>query len=312
MSQAGEQVGEVLGRPVTASAGRRAWPSCSSRAAVAARLLRLPVDEQAAAAAGLSCGGTVTVALHQARRVPARFWQAVAGRPSRSRWSAGSASTTAGHGPRSHRRRDGADGRRGRRPRATPARRPSRPRRRRRRLLAGGRHRRPGGRRRRRHRWSSRRSCPVTRLVVVGAGDLADALDRQAALLGWRPEVRPTRPRPLEAIGRLGPADGVVVLSHDRDVDVPGAGRRPGAGGRLHRRARLPADPGRPPGTPAGRRCRRGGAGRRVQGPAGLDLGGRAPEEIALAICAEMLAVRLGPVTPAARASGDAADQPRW
>jgi xanthine dehydrogenase accessory factor len=32
----------------------------------------------------------------------------------------------------------------------------------------------------------------------------------------------------------------------------------------------------------------------RVRGPIGLDLGGRAPEEIALAILAEMVAVRYG------------------
>ena len=62
--------------------------------------------------------------------------------------------------------------------------------------------------------------APDPRLVVVGDGDVAGALERQAALLGWRAEIRPDRSSALDAIGRLSPGH-VVVLSHDPDVSVP-------------------------------------------------------------------------------------------
>ena len=42
----------------------------------------------------------------------------------------------------------------------------------------------------------------------------------------------------------------------------------------------------------------------RVHGPVGLDLGGRTPAETALAICAEILAVRAGRDLPSLRDRG--------
>jgi xanthine dehydrogenase accessory factor len=262
-------------------------------------LLRLPVDEPAAAAAGLACGGTVTVALHQASAVPARFWQAAAGGepvalvthvgPDAAAQVPGS--LLVGH--------DGVmAGSLGAaeldQQAATEARA----------LLAEG-------------RTASRilpsadgslvieAVVPVAKLVVVGGGDLADAIGRQASLLGWQPQVvdGPDPATPAHAIGRLGPADGVVVLSHDHDVGVPALaaalGTNAGYIGALGSRR-----------TQAARRAALVARGTnepdlaRIHGPAGLDLGGRAPEEIALAICAEMLAVRSGRTAGALKERG--------
>src|ERR1700680_4865236 len=77
VSQDGERLGEVLGAHVTdALAGELAGLLAGN--APALRLVRLDVDEAAASAAGLSCGGSVTVALHDAAALPAEFWRAVA------------------------------------------------------------------------------------------------------------------------------------------------------------------------------------------------------------------------------------------
>jgi xanthine dehydrogenase accessory factor len=248
------------------------------------------VDEPAAAAAGLACGGTVTVALHDAAAIPARFWQAVAdGEPvalvthlrpeppvaqvpdSLLVDPDGVVAGSLGPAELDHEA-------------ATAARV----------LLAEGR---TAGR----VVPSADGSLvieavvPPARLVVVGGGDLAEAITRQASLLGWQPQVvdGPDPATPAQAIGRLGPADGVVVLSHDHDVGVPALAEALGATvgyiGALGSR-----------GTQAARRDALLARGAhepdlaRIHGPAGLDLGGRAPEEIALAICAEMLAVRSG------------------
>ena len=128
---------------------------------------------------------------------------------------------------------------------------------------------------------------PQPRLVVIGAGGLADALTTLAEQLGWAAHVQ-TEPRELDA---LGPADAVVILSHDRTVDVPAlaqclAGRVGYIGGlgsrrtQDNRRAAL-AEIGLDP-------------GKRIYGPAGLDIGAFAPMEVAVSIVAEIMAVRAG------------------
>jgi xanthine dehydrogenase accessory factor len=317
VSDSGRQVGEVLGDRVTAElaavlterlsgvpaegagagapVGSGGGPAGSGyRGADGAggpqvALLRLPVDEPAAAAAGLACGGTVTVALHHSSAIPARFWEAIAGGQPVAMVThvvpepAARVPGTLLVGP------DGVvAGSLGAadvdQQAATEARA----------LLAGG-------------RTASRvvpsaggslvieAVVPAAKLVVVGGGDLADAIGRQASLLNWQPQVvdGPDPAVPAQAIGRLGPADGVVVLSHDHDVGVPALAAalatRAGYIGALGSRR-----------TQAARRdaLLAGGTNEpdlaRVHGPAGLDLGGRAPEEIALAICAQMLAVRSG------------------
>ena len=104
-------------------------------------------------------------------------------------------------------------------------------------------------------------------------------------VVGWPDEV-------ADSIG-LGPADAVAVLTHDVKFDEPAivAGLRRGCryvgavGSRktqLDRQARLLAA-----GVTADELAR-------LRGPVGLDLGGRAPAETALAILAEIVAERHG------------------
>jgi xanthine dehydrogenase accessory factor len=134
---------------------------------------------------------------------------------------------------------------------------------------------------------------PTTRLLVVGGGDLATALERQAALLGWEPSSVNDGQRAAAAIKEMGPADALIVLSHDSEVDTPalaaGLASEVGYLGALGSRH-----------TQTGRRERLLARGLtseqlgRIHGPAGLDIGARTPGEIALAIGGEILALRSG------------------
>lgn len=132
---------------------------------------------------------------------------------------------------------------------------------------------------------------PVPALVVVGSGAIADALAAGAGLLGWTSTVVDTAAEATAAGSGLAGCDGVVVLSHDRDVDGPAltaalAGRAGyiGALGSRH--------------TQEARTQWLGERGvtdlSRVHGPAGLDLDARTPAEIAVSVLAEMLAARSG------------------
>jgi len=134
---------------------------------------------------------------------------------------------------------------------------------------------------------------PVTTMVVVGEGQVAIALEAQAALLGWSAEATNDPDAAIAALGGLGASDAIVVLSHDHAVDTPV----------LH--AALTAPVGYVGGlgsrhTQARRRERLLAAGASdealdaIHGPAGLDLGASSPAEIALSICAEILATCSG------------------
>ncbi|MFO1539460.1 MAG: XdhC family protein [Chloroflexota bacterium] len=150
------------------------------------------------------------------------------------------------------------------------------------------------------------------RLVIVGAVQVAIPLVTFARTLGWRTVVIDgrsafaTRERfpdadeivaawpdeAADAIG-LGPADSVAVLSHDVKFDEPAIVTA------LARGCRYVGAVGSRR-TQADRRERLRAAGvadadlARLHGPIGLDLGGRAPAETALAILAEMVAARYG------------------
>jgi xanthine dehydrogenase accessory factor len=150
------------------------------------------------------------------------------------------------------------------------------------------------------------------RLVIVGAVEVARALvpiagtlgyetvvvDGRAAfatqerfpdvdrlVVGWPDEV-------ADEIG-LGPNDAVAVLSHDVKFDEPAIVEA------LRRGCRYVGAVGSRK-TQADRRARLLEAGvseadlARLRGPIGLDLGGRAPAETALAIMAEIVADRYG------------------
>lgn len=153
---------------------------------------------------------------------------------------------------------------------------------------------------------------PAPTLVVVGGVHIAIALTRIAQALGYRTIVVDPRPAfasearfphadrvvsdwPDEALGRIGltAETAVAVLTHDPKLDDPAL------------RAALPS-PAFYVGalgskaTNAKRRQRllEGGLSEehlgRLHAPIGLDLGGRSPEEIALSVMAQLVAVRNG------------------
>jgi len=153
---------------------------------------------------------------------------------------------------------------------------------------------------------------PPPRLVVIGAVHTAIPLVSLAKVMGYRTIVVDaraafaTRERfpdadellvrwPDEALDQLRPDEGtaVVVLTHDPKFDEPAlsaalrsrAGYIGAIGSRKTSGERL-------------ERLRALGFGdaelARIHGPIGLDLGGRTPEEVALAIMAEIVAVRHG------------------
>jgi xanthine dehydrogenase accessory factor len=155
--------------------------------------------------------------------------------------------------------------------------------------------------------------APAPRLVIFGAVDYAAALARLARAAGWRPYVCDPRSQfatperfpdadevivawPEEAFARLGGIDRatyIAVLTHDPKLDdaalsiaLQSDAAYVGAMG--SRRAQ------------AQRRERLLAAGldeellERVAAPIGLDLGAVSPEETALSIMSEVVAVRNG------------------
>ena len=156
--------------------------------------------------------------------------------------------------------------------------------------------------------------APPPRMIVFGAVDFTAALVRVAKVLGYRVTVCDARPvfataqrfpeadevvvewpdRYLERVGGpLGPRDAVCVLTHDHKFDVPAivgalatdVGYIGAMGSRRTHAERV-------------ERLREAGvhdaALGRVMGPIGLDIGSRTPEETAISICAEIIALRSG------------------
>ena len=156
---------------------------------------------------------------------------------------------------------------------------------------------------------------PPPQMWIFGAVDFTAALGRVAKVLGYRVTVCDAReifatkrrfpmadevvvswPAPMfERRGHsLGPRDAVCILTHDPKFDVPAVqgalaskvgyigvmGSRKTHAKRLERLAEVgvsdPSDLAR------------------LMSPIGLDLGGRTPEETAVAICAEIIARRTG------------------
>jgi xanthine dehydrogenase accessory factor len=152
--------------------------------------------------------------------------------------------------------------------------------------------------------------APAPRLAIVGATDFSAALAPLARALGWAvsicdarsafaradrfaraAEVTVAPPGPWVAEQRLGPADALLVFSHDPKHDEPAilsafAGEAGFIGALGSRR------------TAADREARLVAAGatpeqlRRLHSPCGLDVGARTPEETAVSVLAEMLAER--------------------
>jgi xanthine dehydrogenase accessory factor len=156
-------------------------------------------------------------------------------------------------------------------------------------------------------------TAPAPRLVIFGAVDYAAALCRFARVAGWRPFVCDPRSQfatrerfpeadevlaawPEDAFARLGGIDRatyIAVLTHDPKLDDAAltlalSSEAAYVGAMGSRRAQ------------AARRERLLAAGLdedlldRVAAPIGLDLGALTPEETALSIMAEVVAVRNG------------------
>lgn len=159
--------------------------------------------------------------------------------------------------------------------------------------------------------------APPPRMVIFGAVDFTAALAKTAKVLGYHVTVCDARPvfatrnrfpmadevvvdwpdrhlADLAAHGTdLGPRDAVCVLTHDPKFDVPAivAALKTNVGylGAMGSRR-----------THAERTARLKETGvtddelQRVMGPIGLDIGARTPEETAVSICAEIIALRAG------------------
>lgn len=154
-------------------------------------------------------------------------------------------------------------------------------------------------------------------MIVVGAVDFTAALVDVAKVLGFRVTVCDARPifatprrfphadevvaqwpdRYIRSrAARLGPRDAICVLTHDHKFDVPAlvealatpVGYIGAMGSRRTHAERLErlADAGVDPST-----CSR------IMAPIGLDIGARTPQETAVAICAEIIALRAGQTT---------------
>jgi xanthine dehydrogenase accessory factor len=155
-------------------------------------------------------------------------------------------------------------------------------------------------------------SKPAPRLFVVGAVDTAEALCRAARAIGWRTIVADPRAKfatserlpsadeilllwPDEALAQVAPDEGtaVVVLAHEDRFDLPAL-----AGALASDAFYVGAIGSRR--TQASRREQLLEQGvseeaiDRIHGPAGLDVGAETPAETAVAILAEILAVRGG------------------
>jgi xanthine dehydrogenase accessory factor len=160
------------------------------------------------------------------------------------------------------------------------------------------------------------------RMVIFGAVDFTAALARVAKVLGYHVTVCDAREifatkrrfpmadevivdwpnRVMDRVGPLlGPRDAVCVLTHDPKFDVPaieGAllsragyigvmGSRKTHGKRMERLAEVGiTDPV---------------ALARIMAPIGIDIGARSPEETAISIVAEIIALRTGRKAPSLR-----------
>ena len=160
--------------------------------------------------------------------------------------------------------------------------------------------------------------APPPQMLIFGAVDFTAALARVAKVLGYRVSVCDARPvfatrarfpgadevvvdwphRLLERVGAgLGPRDAICVLTHDPKFDVPAVieALKTGAG-------YIGAMGSRRTDDDRTRRLREQGVGdaelARVMSPIGLDIGARTPEETAVSITAEIIALRTGRAAP--------------
>jgi xanthine dehydrogenase accessory factor len=150
------------------------------------------------------------------------------------------------------------------------------------------------------------------RLLIFGAPEAAEHLCAYGKQLGWRTTVVDSRAAlvtrerlpsadeivkawPDQVLDRIDERTAVVTLSHEERLDIPAVAAA------LEKGARYIGAVGAKR-TAERRRARLAEQGfseeqiGRIHGPAGLDLGGRAPAQVALAIAAEIVAETSGGV----------------
>lgn len=160
--------------------------------------------------------------------------------------------------------------------------------------------------------------APPPKMIIFGAVDFTAALAKVAKILGYRVTVCDARPvfatqtrfpmadevvvawpdRHLAEVGAsLGPRDAVCVLTHDPKFDVPAI-----VSALATRVGYLGAMGSRRTTDDRNKRLQEAGVDEadlaRVMGPIGLDIGARTPEETAVSICAEIIALRTGKQAP--------------
>jgi xanthine dehydrogenase accessory factor len=267
-----------LGDDALTDAARRMIAGGSNPAALGVPLV-LDVGDKQAVSAGLACGGRAHVLLQPARAIPTELWDLVSGRAPAALVTpldGGTGSSVVDRSGRCWGEAAGAD-------LVDDALA----------LLRAGRtdHRRvetPSG------EYLVEAWVPQPRVVVVGGGELVEAIRDQAALLGWETRSASDAGDTLGALlDWAGHTAALAVLSHDPHVDSPALeeGLRRGLAyvGALGSRA-----------TQARRTERLLAAGvsdeliQTLHRPIGLDLGGRRAPEVALAIVAEILAAHHG------------------
>ncbi len=130
---------------------------------------------------------------------------------------------------------------------------------------------------------------PRSTIVIVGRGEIADSLQEISTMLGWQASITGDAGAASGLIAGLAPIDSVVVMGHDLELTgralldaLAGDAGYIGAVG-----------PRRLQETRADWLAYRGLTDlSRLRGPAGLDIGAQTPQEIALAIAAEIVATQ--------------------
>jgi xanthine dehydrogenase accessory factor len=129
--------------------------------------------------------------------------------------------------------------------------------------------------------------APVRRVVIVGGGPIADALQEGFELVGWKPMVVTNTGEAGGVTATLSPIDGIVVMGHDVETSgralqaaiASNAGYIGSLGSKAMQDFREE--------WLAYRGVKWDG---RVHGPAGLPIGASNPSEIAISIVAEAVA----------------------
>lgn len=238
-------------------------------------LVTIDVGDRDAVSAGLACGGRATMLLHPVGGIPPELWNLLASRAPAALLTRGASAVVVDREGDVHGRHEGewpvAE--------ATA-------------LLAQG--------RTESRRVESERGdvlveswVPDPRVVLVGTGELIEAIRAQAALLGWDTSSTNSVDEIAGLLEWAGLTGALVVLSHDPHIDTPaladalasGVGYVGALGSRSTQSKRT-------------ERLLARGVSRadvdRIHRPVGLDLGGRRAPEVALAIVAEILASHHG------------------